>query len=62
MSVKPEIKAIVKLEIAASRPKTWREAMRVVGRVMNTYSNIHCDIFDKRRNCAKFCKASVVAL
>ena len=56
------IKSIVRVELVTSKPKTNREALRIVGRVLNTYSNLHTDIFDKRRNCAKFCKASAIAL
>lgn len=56
------IKSIVRVEFVTGKPKTNREALRIVGRVLNTYSNLHTDIFDKRRNCAKFCKSTVTEL
>ena len=55
------IKSIVRVELAVGKPKTNREALRIVGRVLNTYSNLHTDIFDKRRNCAKWLKKNMFA-
>ena len=62
MSVSPEVKSIVKLELAARRPQTYREALRIVGRVLSVHGVQHTDLFDKRRSCAKFCKSTVTAL
>ena len=62
MNISPEVKSIVRVELVARRPKTYTEALHIVSRVLNTYSNPHTDLFDPRRNCAKFCKASVTAL
>lgn len=62
MNIRPEVKSIVKLELVASRPKTYTEALRIVGRVLSVHGVQHTDLFDKRRNCAKFCKSTVTAL
>lgn len=62
MNIRPEVKSIVRVELVTGKPKTYREALRIVGRVLNTYSNLHTDIFDKRRACSRFCKSTVTAL
>lgn len=62
MNIRPEIKSIVKLELAARKPHTYREALRIVGRVLGVHGVQHTDLFDQRRNCSRFCKSTVTAL
>lgn len=61
MSVKPEVKAVIKLEIASRKPKTYTEALKIVGEVLKKYATPHTDLFDPRRNCAKWLKKNMFA-
>ena len=62
MSVSPEVKSIVRVELLTSRPKTYREALRIVDHVLSTHGVQHTDLFDPRRACSRFCKSTVTAL
>lgn len=62
MNVKPEVKSIVKLELVTRKPKTYTEALHIVGEVLSKHSVQHTDLFDPRRACSRFCKATVTCV
>lgn len=61
MNVKPEIKSIVKLELVTRKPKSYTEALHIVGEVLSKHGVQHTDIFDPRRACAKWTKQHMFA-
>lgn len=62
MIVKPEVKSVLRLELVTRKPKTYTEALHIVGEVLSKHSVQHTDLFDPRRACSKWTKKTMFAM